>query len=374
MSRPLSGAHRAPAVAVAALVVAGMSAAPLPLLYAEEPAEGLLYGRAVAFAQPKSPWDDQWQLFKANVAKDETIDLDYFVHGERGGEEQMMHDIRRGRAHLGGMSLQGLSSTIPELTVAMAPYIFSSTAEVDYVYDEFLLDFFNELFAEKGLMILQWVEVGWTNLYTNGEPVVRPADARGMKLRGSPNVAARYFLEALDADSIPLSSADLVPALQTGLINGGLSSTVFHFFVTRRYSTDFTLTRHSYDTGAVVVHKAWFDAASESQRETLRNAWPPSEEARAAVRNLVQFALDTMREEGIAIHELDENELARWRAATQDVTPRIIANVGGRAQAAYEAIERGKRAFTDAAATRAAGAGGSAAGIDGPRATGETSR
>ncbi|MEL7029459.1 MAG: TRAP transporter substrate-binding protein DctP, partial [Pseudomonadota bacterium] len=255
---------------------------------AEEP----YYGRAVAFAQPNSVWHQHWIAYQQAIDADPNLEMDYFIHGELGGEEQMMHDLRRGRAHVGGMALQGLASTVPELTVAMAPYLFDSVEEVDFVYDEFLLEFFNDLFAEKGLYITQWVEVGWTNVFGNGTKILTPEDAANLKLRCSPNIAAQYFLDAIGADAIPLSSTDLVPSLQTGLVKGGLSSTVFHYFVTRRYSTDLTLTRHSYDTGAIVVNKEWLDAAPTDQRRTIVEGWMPSDEARASVRNLVQGEAD----------------------------------------------------------------------------------
>jgi len=237
---------------VALLLVAGAGAEPL-------------VGRAVAFAQPNSVWDQEWQRVKAGLAAQNAVRLEYFTRGERGSEEQMLHDIRRGRAHLGGMSLQGLASVVPELNLAMAPYIFDSADEVDFVYDNHLFDVFDPLFAAKNLALLQWVEVGWSGIYSD-RPIGVPADAAGLRLRGSPNPAAQSFLAALGADSIPLGSADVVPSLQTGLIAGGVASVLFHFFVTRRYAGHLTLSRHSYDTGAIVVNRRWFEAATAAQR------------------------------------------------------------------------------------------------------------
>jgi len=333
-------------VAAVALAAAALTAALLQSAAAQAGAP--YYGRAVAFAQPNSVWHEHWKVLARAVEADPDLDIDYFIHGELGGEEQMMHDLRRGRAHIGGMALQGLASTVPELTVAMAPYLFDSVEEVDFVYDEFLLDFFNELFAEKGLRILQWTEVGWTNVFSNGSAILTPDDAANLKLRCSPNIAAQYFLDAIGADAIPLASTDLVPSLQTGLVKGGLSSTVFHYFVTRRYSTDLTLTRHSYDTGAVVVNKAWFDAAPEAQKRTIRDGWLPSDEARASVRDLVAFATAEMRGEGIAVHDLSPEQRLAWKRLTAEpVSRRIIERVGGRAQETYDVIQAGKRAFAE---------------------------
>ena len=301
-----------------------------------------LVGRAVAFAQPNSVWDQEWQRVKAGLAAQDDVRLEYFTRGERGSEEQMLHDIRRGRAHLGGMSLQGLASVVPELNIAMAPYVFDSAGEVDFVYDNYLFDVFDPLFAAKNLALLQWVEVGWSGIYSQ-RPIALPSDARGLRLRGSPNPAAQAFLAAIDADSIPLGSGDLVPSLQTGLIEGGVSSVIFHFFVTRKYATHLTLSRHSYDTGAIVVNRRWFESATEAQREVLRRAWGDAGAARAAVRAVASFAVEEMRQEGIAVRDLTDTELDRWRQATADIVPALIGDIGGGAQAVHDAIVAGKR-------------------------------
>ena len=305
---------------------------------------GTLFGRAVSFTPPRSPWEEQWDWFKANLAKDPTIQIDYFNRGETGGEEQQLFDLRRGRATLAGPSLQGLASVVPELTIAMAPFLFDSEEEVDFVYDNYLLEVCRPLFAAKGLYLMQWVEVGWTNLYSNG-PITHPRDAIGLKLRGSPNRAAQEFLRAIGADSVPLASVDIVPSLQTGLITGGLGATVFHYFATRRYATDFTLTKHSYDTGAIVMNAAWRGEATPAQSQTLDAAWMPSPQARASVRGLTAFALEEMRKEGIRIHELEPALRAEWASATAGVAERLIARIGGQSRSVYEAILEGKAAF-----------------------------
>lgn len=303
-----------------------------------------LVGRAVAFAQPNSVWDQEWQRVKRGLDAQDQVRLEYFTRGERGSEEQMLHDIRRGRAHLGGMSLQGLASVVPELNIAMAPYVFESAAEVDFVYDNYLFDVFDPLFAEQNLALLQWVDVGWSGIYS-GRPVALPSDARGMRLRGSPNPAAQAFLAAIGADSIPLGSGDLVPSLQTGLIEGGVSSVIFHFFVTRKYAPHLTLSRHSYDTGAIVVNRRWFESATEAQRDVLRQAWGDAAEARAAVRAVNRVAVETMRQEGIAVRDLTDAELDPWRQATGHIVAELIAHIGPGAQTVHDAIVAGKRAY-----------------------------
>lgn len=309
-----------------------------------ETSQRVFSGRAVAFSQPDSVWDQQWQDVEAYLAQHDDVSLEYFIHGERGGEEQMLYDLRRGRAHIGGLSLQGLASTVPELNIPMAPYVFASEAEVDFVYDQYLFEVFDELFARKGLKLLQWVEVGWNGIYSQ-DPIRDPQDAAGVRLRGSPNPAAQLFLQAIGADSIPLGSSDLVPSLQTGLIEGGVSAVIFHYFTTRRYARSLTLSQHAYDTGAVVVNRDWWDSATPAQQKIMGAAWGSSAKVRAGVRSLVSGAVQAMRDEGIAVQSLTDSERARWRAATAHIVPTLIEQIGGDSQRVADAIEAGRQAF-----------------------------
>jgi TRAP-type C4-dicarboxylate transport system substrate-binding protein len=200
------------------------------------------------------------------------------------------------------------------------------------------------LFRARGLHLMQWVEVGWTNLYSNGA-ILTPADAAGQRLRGAPNRASQAFLRAIGADSVPLGSTELIPALQTGLITGGLGATVFHFFSTRDYATDLTLTKQSYDTGAIIFNNAWYEGANAAQRRTLDAAWMSSDEARASVRTLTQFAIDDMRKRGIKVHELTPEQRAQWVKATEGVADALVAEIGGQSRQVMDAIIAGKQAF-----------------------------
>jgi TRAP-type C4-dicarboxylate transport system substrate-binding protein len=333
---------------------------------------GTLYGRAVAQAPPRTPWDEQWVGFAERMARDQTLRFDYFTRAELGNEERMLHDLRRGRAHVGGMSLQGLSSSIPELAIATAPYLFDSHDEVDHVYDHHLFGIINELAMAQNLLILQWVEVGWTHVFAD-RPLLTPADAAGLKMRTSPNAAARFFCEAAGMDAIALGSSDVIPALQTGLVQGGLASLPFHFFSTLELASDFTLTRHSFDTGAIVVNRDWYARATPSQRVTIDGAWGSSADARAGVRRMgdrleaamragvmrgpdgaVTRELRTSAGVPIRLHDLDGPQRAAWRRATEDVIDRLIGHVGGRAREVYETILAGKRAFAAASTERGA--------------------
>ena len=256
----------------------------------------------------------------------------------------MLSALRRDRVQVMGSSLQGLAALVPELTVAMAPYLFESPEEVDFVYDNYLFEPAKRLLAEKGVALLRWNEVGWTVFYSN-QPVRLPADAKDLKIRGAPNISAQVFLQGIGANSVPVGSVDLVPALQRGLVKGGASNLVFHYYTTRQYASHVTLTDHAYDTGGQVANKKWWDSATPEEQGAVRAAFGPADKDRQAVRVLVDDIIQFLRDEGVTVIELTPEERAVWVATTQPLVQDIIDQVGGEAESFYQTILEGKEAF-----------------------------
>lgn len=300
--------------------------------------------RVVAITVPGTPWHDSWLHFRRELRarSDGELTPVFYIGGQLGSEETTLSQLRRGRVQLGGFSLQGASSVVPELGVLLAPYLFDSFEEVDDVMDRELWPLFEQLFAQKGLVLLSWAEVGWTNIYGK-RPINTPRDALGTKLRSSNALASQLLVRSLGADMVPLPYPDILPSLQTGLIDGGESGTILYALAGVAEEAPYlNLTRHAFDTGVVLANRNWFDALSAAQRRQIRDSVLPAARARAAVRASERRILESAADRGIRVHQPDEAELAAWRRATAANTQRIIDAAGGRAERVYHRILEGK--------------------------------
>lgn len=311
-------------------------------------------GKVTALAQVNSPWDVHWDYFKAKINDSPIVELEYFIRGEVGTEEMMLTALRRNRVQIGGITMWGLAGIVPEAAVPMIPFLFESEEEVDFVFDTHLQPLFADFLAERGLVFLDWSEVGWNYLYAD-KPVLTPADAIGLKLRGSPNFAAQAFLQAVGADSVPLGTADIAPALQTGLVDGGLSSMVFFYYALSDFATDVTATHQSYDQGIVMANKQWWDRLTDTQQTIIREAFFPIADARADIRELIVSLKADLVSRGMTIHTLGPAQRALWVDATAESHRSILDEIGGRSQEVYDAIVHGKRAFGASRAAAPAG-------------------
>ena len=303
--------------------------------------------RVGAVSFPGTPWHRTWTYVDETLKKnDSVVTLDMYLSGELGTEEYVYSQIRRGRTQIGGFSLQGSAAVVPEISLLLSPYLFDSYEEVDFITDNYVAPFFDELFAEKGLVVLSWSEVGWTSYYAT-EPFSTPADLAGRKLRSSKALSSQIMIDSIDGNAVPLPFPDIIPSLQTGLIDGGESSSIFYALVgTPKEAPYLTLTKHAFDTGLVIGNKSWFESLTAEAQQSLLDAIMPLPEIRAMVRSYEQDVLNNPEKFGIqSLHELSDAELALWKEATKNNHKVMIKRIGGRAQELYNLIQQGKLVF-----------------------------
>jgi TRAP-type C4-dicarboxylate transport system substrate-binding protein len=259
--------------------------------------------------------------------------------------------LRRGRIQIGGFSLQGASSIVPELGLLMSPYLFDSLAEVDFVTDNYLPLAFDQLFADKGLVLLSWAEVGWTSIYAS-QPLRVPDDARGLRLRSSNALASQLLVLSIGADMAPLTFADILPSLQTGLIQGGESGAIFYALTgLPREAPYLTLTRHAFDSGMYLANRDWYLGLSAEQRQHLRSSLMSPAQLRSLVRAYQARILLHPEDYGITLIQPDLQQLQKWRQATAGNRDKLAALIGGDSKRILRVLTDARAAFRKSAAT-----------------------
>ncbi len=273
------------------------------------------------------------------------VDVILLIDGQVGTEESMAAAVRRGRAQMSMLSTPGTSAAVPEMSLLMAPYLFDSFEEADFVLDNFVTALTEDLFAERGLTFLQWIDSGWFNVFSQ-TPVRVPADVKGMRMRAAGGPAARVFLQAIGADVAQLPFADLVPGLQTGMLAGGATNTAMYRTVALYELAPYiTLTRHGLNPGAVFANKRWFDGLTSSQQAQVGLGIAPTQVVRDDVRAEGVDALDYSASQGAQLITLTDTERAAWKAATEGTHRLLIDEIGGEAARLYDIIQEGRSAF-----------------------------
>jgi len=302
---------------------------------------------AASSASPGSTIKDHFLAFEKTLKETfgGDIAITLLVDGEAGSEETSLAGLRRGRVHFSAVSVAAAATAVPELSVLMMPYLFDSDEEADFVLDNFVFGPFQTLFAKKGLTLIRWLDSGWAVIYGR-KPIVLPEDVVGYRMRAASALTAQAFLEAVNADVIPLTFADIIPALQTGLIDGGATSP-FMFLTGGLYehASELTLTRHALNPGTIVANAQWFDSLSPDNQRAVKQAYAPSSVLRADTRRQTCESYSTLRERGITIRTLTAEQEEVWKAAVMPAHQSMVARIGGQADMIYDAIQDGKDAF-----------------------------
>ena len=317
-------------------------------LAATSPAFGDTF-RFGALSSPGDPYEVLWTQFADRVERESKgrLSAELFVRGEVGGEEALMLAVRRGRIEVSIFTSSGLSAVIPEMSLLMAPFMFDSLDEADFVLDSYLAEPIDTLTAEKGLTVLGLADEGFLSVFSVS-PLKTPSDLIGYRMRSRQVPFSPLFLEALGADVVALTFPELIPALQTGLVQGAESGAMtYASYGLAPVAPHYTLTRHAYSSGIYAANTAWFENLDSDLQEAMRRAVPTASEVRRMVRARNAADLEAAVDRGVQIYQPNPLELAQWKAVTQSVASELVRRIGGQADFFYETIKTGKTAYAE---------------------------
>jgi len=248
-----------------------------------------------------------------------------YTDGSQGGEADMVRRMRVGQLNAALLSVVGLTE-IDDSVAALQkmPMVFRSWDEVDYVREK-LRPGLEKRFLEKGFVVLFWGDAGWVRFFSK-EPALRPADYRRMKVFAwvgdNPQVD---IMKALGYQPVVLEISDILPGLQTGMINM-VPSTPFYALVGQFYGhAPYMLDMNWVPiVGAVVMTRKAWDAMSPSAQKALRQAADAGgAELRAISRRENEEAVEAMKKRGLKVQPLTPEIEAEWRAVAEQAYPLI---------------------------------------------------
>ena len=286
----------------------------------------------------------QWQEFRKNVddESDGSILLDYLLYGELGSGQAMLEAVVNGRASIAGVGCAGIVHDVPELAVPQMPYLFNSDDEYDYVFSKYMTPIFSEILAKRGLVLLQWSDMGWMDLYTR-TAIDMPSELENKQVRTINNIIGPAMLGAVKAVPVDIGVGNLDSAQADKLFGTfGVLRTFSRVQPTFKY---LILTQHSHDCGMVVANKAWFDTLTPHEQDVLRSAYPTLYESKRSIADETKSLIAKASNSGSIIVQLTPAQRNAWAAAALPLYPTILEQAGGRSIEVYDRIKAGKQAY-----------------------------
>jgi len=204
------------------------------------------------------------------------------------------------------------------------PMMFRSLEEVDWVSEK-LRPLLEKRFLEKGFVPLFWGDAGWVRHFSKTK-VERPSDLKKLKVfvwAGDTHQVA--IMQGLGYRPVALETADILPGLQTGLIEAAAMPPFFALA-----SQVDTRAKHMLELnwapmfGATVMVKTVWDAIPAEGRHALQKAAREAgEQMKAKNRAEAQQSVAAMQKRGLVVHPVTPEIEVEWRQEAEKAYPKI---------------------------------------------------
>lgn len=255
--------------------------------------------------------------------------LTVYPDGTMGGEGDVVRKMRIGQVQAAMFTAVGLSEIDPSVdAVQLLPMAFRSLDEVDYVMARVRPELERRIEA-KGFVVLFWTDGGWVRFFSK-QPARRPQDVRSVKLfTWAGDARMESILKSGGYNIVPLETSDILPGLQTGLINA-IFSIPYYALTTQVYNHCPHMLEVNWAPllgGGVMTKKAWDSIPPESREAVRKAALRAGEEVKTKGRKESDEAVQAMKKRGLTVTPMTPELEAEWRAAAQALYPKIRGTV-----------------------------------------------
>ena len=248
-----------------------------------------------------------------------------FPDGSQGGETDMARRMRIGQLQGALLSVVGLREIEPSIAALQTmPLLFKSWEEVDYVREKMRAGM-EKKFLDKGFVVLAWGDAGWVRFFSK-EAAFRPDDYKKMKFFAwGAEAEQQEIMKRLGYTPVPLETSDILPAIQTGMINA-VPSTPYFALASQVYMTAPNMLEINWApiVGALVVtQKAWNEMSPAAQQALRQSGEKAGMHMRTQARREVDESVAAMAKRGLAINRPNPEQMKEWQALADALYPRI---------------------------------------------------
>jgi TRAP-type C4-dicarboxylate transport system substrate-binding protein len=284
-------------------------------------------------APDRSPWHDalkeiarEWEAITQGQVK-----LKIYPGGIAGDEEDTIRKMKTGT--LGGAILTniGLSKIDPDAFVLSTPFMFHSEEEMAYVMER-LTPIFEKQIEKNGFKIIIWTMTGWVNFFSKN-PVLYPQDLKKQKLSFNTDVPEmEQAWKKSGYHIVPNELTDLMVALQSGMVDAfylpPLVAGSGQYFALAPHMC--SLKMAPLVGGLVIMDRIWEKIPENFKQPMMEVVTRVSRKLARETVALETKALDSMKKNGLIIHEAPADSLAKWKEAADKGMDELVGKLFSR--------------------------------------------
>jgi tripartite ATP-independent transporter DctP family solute receptor len=185
-----------------------------------------------------------------------------------GSPPEQCEQVRLGAIDMSLPTQGALDKYVKAFSVVMLPFVYDDYDHVYRTLDGPSMNWFSPLAEKEGFIVLSNWEWGFRNLTNSKRPVLKPEDAKGLKIRTPPEIQLQAAMEALGGVVTKIAFPEVYMALAQNVVDAQENpiAVIYHnkFYEVQKY---LTLTKHVYNNMVHVVSaKSWAKLSPEQQR------------------------------------------------------------------------------------------------------------
>lgn len=240
------------------------------------------------------------------------VKLRIYPGGVLGNEGDMVKKMRIGQLQAAALTTIGLHDIDADAQAVDVPMMIDSWPTLDYVMDR-LGPKLERIIESKGYVVLGWSEVGFVRFFSTKKyaTLAEMQQAKMFCWEGDPASAEAW--RAAGFHPVVMSSTDIVPGLQTGLIDTVALAPLYAYssrmFERAKYMLDLPW---AVLTGGTVVRKdEWDKVPAELKPKLIEISREYNKKVALEVRRMDAEALENMTKQGlVAVKPADPQSFA----------------------------------------------------------------
>ena len=247
------------------------------------------------------------------IRTDNRIQLEIFSNMQFGEEAELAEMLCNGKLDLAIISTGPLAAYNPDLAILDLPYLFKERDQVYQAWDGEPGTAVLKGFQNVGLEGICYWENGLRSLTTKNTPVNNPDDLRDIHLRTMENLIYIDFFCSLSALPTPMSWGQVVPSLETGIIEAQENSiSIILTNQLEKHQNYMILTKHVYNPHLVLSGPSLKSKLNENEIAILNQIFYEfrNKQRQCVVENEIS-GIKILQEKGMIVLEPDLAEFHR---------------------------------------------------------------
>lgn len=243
------------------------------------------------------------------------VEIRVFSNSQLGSAQEMLTQIRTGAVDFYPAAAAGLSALVPVASISSIGFAFESYDQVWKAMDGQLGALIRSEIAKTRSVFAQesmW-DNGFRQITNSRQPIEKPEDLKGLKLRVPLAKLYTSMFEALGAAPTAISIAELYTSLQTKLVDGQENPlSIIDFFKFYEVQKFCSISNHMWDGWWILTNKrSWDRMPSDIQLVVATALNEAAKKMRADLVKINDSVSHRLKDRGLRINTIADQALFR---------------------------------------------------------------